>query len=356
MKGRVGHIDIAKGISITLVAMFHSKLRIYCPEIVEPMSLFRMPLFFLLSGIFFSWTANPKVFLLKKSEALLKPYFSVLLLLLFTSMVAGEHGLISQFSGILYGNADTIRWYPMWFLPHLFAVYVFAYILFRYIGLAQLPPLSIIAIISVFLVIGCIWTDYFWNKNIAFFSQSFTIPGLPFSADIILVSSCYFILGHLLKAHLMNFTPNLWILALSIALFVFIVQTTDAHIDLNRRVYSAPIYATLGALSGIYMIISLSYALCQKHWLSFIPLRIGQASLYILIFHDFIMYKLFSYFSANVVEKSNLVLLAFVCLALAVFIPVAIKWAVERNDLLSLAFLPFKSNKLLQRMGFITNS
>ncbi|MEW8495846.1 MAG: acyltransferase family protein, partial [Candidatus Thiodiazotropha taylori] len=59
---RVKHVDIAKGISITLVAMFHTKLRIFVPDIVDPLSLFRLPLFFFLSGIFFSWAAAPGAF------------------------------------------------------------------------------------------------------------------------------------------------------------------------------------------------------------------------------------------------------------------------------------------------------
>jgi fucose 4-O-acetylase-like acetyltransferase len=62
MDGRVKHIDIAKGISIFLVAMAHgtpvfvplvsSKVIFYYQEVIGPISLFRLPLFFFLSGIF----------------------------------------------------------------------------------------------------------------------------------------------------------------------------------------------------------------------------------------------------------------------------------------------------------------
>ncbi len=78
MKDRYLHIDIAKGISICLVAMFHSQLGNYYPSIIDPMGLFRMPLFFLLSGIFFSWNPEPHYFFTKKFDSLLKPYFVVL--------------------------------------------------------------------------------------------------------------------------------------------------------------------------------------------------------------------------------------------------------------------------------------
>jgi fucose 4-O-acetylase-like acetyltransferase len=75
MVDRVKHIDIAKGISITLVAMFHGQLRFFFPEIIEPMALFRLPLFFLLSGVFFSWAASPKDFFNKKIRGYVKAIF-----------------------------------------------------------------------------------------------------------------------------------------------------------------------------------------------------------------------------------------------------------------------------------------
>ena len=45
VRGRVEHVDIAKGISIAMVALFHSDLAFFIPAVVEPMSVFRMPLF-----------------------------------------------------------------------------------------------------------------------------------------------------------------------------------------------------------------------------------------------------------------------------------------------------------------------
>jgi len=51
MNNRVEHIDIAKGISIILVALFHSKLKLFAPDIINSMGLFRLPLFFFLSGV-----------------------------------------------------------------------------------------------------------------------------------------------------------------------------------------------------------------------------------------------------------------------------------------------------------------
>ena len=164
MNGRVKHIDIAKGISIFLVALYHSgpiygalahsKLSFSFNAVVEPMSLFRLPLFFFLSGVFFTWAVRPKIFLVKKSEALLKPYFSVLLLLFSISIAFGSDALLWQLAGIIYGNGDTIRWVPLWFLPHLFSVYLFTYVLFRFFKFYQLPLGLMVIVLLIFVSIG----------------------------------------------------------------------------------------------------------------------------------------------------------------------------------------------------------
>ncbi len=350
MDGRIKHIDIAKGISITLVAIYHSKLSYYFPSIIGPMELFRMPLFFLLSGVFFSWQEKPKKFLIKKSEALLKPYFSVLLVVLFFNFISGDVDLKSQLKGIFYGNGATLdwEWQTLWFLTHLFAIYIFSYILFCYANIQKLRVAMLFLLLS-FIATGSIFVDYFWHLKIDFPFMTTEIYGLPFSLDIALITSSYFIFGQLLKNRLVNFRPVIWFFFLSLSTFFLISQFTSAHVDLNKRVYDSPVYATLGALCGIYIIMSISYIISKSYWLSLIPLRLGQASIYILIFHLFIMNTLFHYFDCGCSGEIYLTLLAFLILGLGIFIPLIIKWLVEKSDILALAFLPFKSNKLIQR-------
>lgn len=54
MRDRIEHIDIAKGIGIIFVAFTHSKLTTYFPLVNNLQEQFVMPLFFLISGTFFS--------------------------------------------------------------------------------------------------------------------------------------------------------------------------------------------------------------------------------------------------------------------------------------------------------------
>ena len=82
MTGRVATIDIAKGISIILVVFGHSQLGHYYPNINNALGLFRMPLFFFLSGVFFNSNSTLVYFIFKKSDALLKPYFVTLIIII----------------------------------------------------------------------------------------------------------------------------------------------------------------------------------------------------------------------------------------------------------------------------------
>jgi polysaccharide biosynthesis protein PslL len=131
-KTRVKHIDIAKGISIFLVVLYHSDVKDLFPALVDPMSLFRMPLFFMLSGVFFSYKDNFSDFCKKKLNALIKPYLIILISLYLLTELLGMGSDKWPFWGIFYGNGDIIRWSPMWFLTHLFALYISAYLLFKF--------------------------------------------------------------------------------------------------------------------------------------------------------------------------------------------------------------------------------
>ncbi len=350
MESRFKHIDIAKGISISLVAMFHSHLASFFSDINHSMALFRMPLFFFLSGIFFSWLASPKDFLLKKSEALLKPYLAVLLLFFIISIFKGRDDLALQLAGIFYSSGHNLKIGALWFLTHLFAVYCFCYVLFRFVNFSKLQPVTLGITALIFIGLGSFFIDFFWEIE-RYINPSYVIfPGLPFSLDIVLITSAYFILGFMLKLKLTNFYPSLGLSCLALGIFVFVSQFTNADINLFWRVYDFPIYATLGAISGIYIVITISYLISKSDPLSYIPLKLGKASLYILIFHQPIQYRVYGYLSNEVDDQITLFCFSGISFGLSLLIPLLIKKIVESSDILSLAFLPFKSNKLIQKI------
>ena len=127
-KQRDKSIDIAKGIGIILVVYGH----MVCP-IKEEILLFHMPLFFLLSGYFFSPKDSVKDFLRKKSKALLVPFvlFYILsfLYMVISKILKGE----SFISYILSFQSFVAPNPPLWFLLSLFEIFVVFFVVEKYI-------------------------------------------------------------------------------------------------------------------------------------------------------------------------------------------------------------------------------
>src|SRR5215475_5458676 len=133
MSERVRMIDIAKGITIAGVAFQHSHLDNFLPGLNHSLGLFRMPLFFFLSGIFFNEAIHFGDLVLSKTDSLLKPYFVTLGAFLLVDIILGRQ-FIPGLEGILYGNGVTIRWVapwagPLYFLTHLWVLFIFSYLI-----------------------------------------------------------------------------------------------------------------------------------------------------------------------------------------------------------------------------------
>ncbi len=344
MDNRVGHVDIAKGISIITVALFHSQLHLYATDIIDSMGLFRMPLFFFLSGIFFNISANTPTFLKKKSDTLLKPYFTTLFALFIISILFQEEQLIRQFVGILYGNGITIKWEPLWFLTHLFAIYCFVYIIFRFTGIQEKSIAYKLALLALFLVIGSLWIDALWYKEFKIAGVAFDLPGLPFSLDIIFISSSFFMMGYFSRKLIINFKANVYLLFTAVLAFIVVVLFTNAYMHLNERIYINPFYTLVGAICGIYFVIYVSFYIDKSTTLRNIFLTFGQASLFILIFHDFIGSKTYYYLSMYGSAEFEL-WYAIIAFFISITIPLLIKYIIFKNRVLSLFYLPLKTNK-----------
>lgn len=344
MKNRIEHVDIAKGISIILVALYHSNLYGHTSGMLDSMNLFRIPLFFFLSGLFFSFSTDTYTFLQKKSDALLKPYFVTSLIVFFLAMLIKNDNSVLTFLGIFYGNADTIRWGPMWFLTHLFAIYFFTYFIFKFTNIQEKKVLYKYIFLIMLITIGINFIDIFWHLKVTLFEKEIIMPGLPFSFDVVLISSSFFIAGVFLKKMIINFNPNLYILFISAIIFLTIAVFSNAAIDLNARTYINPIVATAGSACGIYIIIWISFFLNKTTVLRNIFLTFGQASLFILIFHYTIDYYAYKYFLGKEVSDSTL-LLSIITFLISITVPVLIKIIVSKSKFLSLFYFPLNFKK-----------
>lgn len=171
---RFEYIDLAKGIGIILVVLFH------IPNI-EKLPLFRfwggwittfyMPLFFILSGLFFN-SSNP----FKKIKKLLTPYicFFIIGWVIEALKVVLKRDTI-QWESILYPFYGHTLGYanpPIWFLLSLAEIFLISHLLTRYLS----PKISFT--ISILVGIG----GYILGKNDIFNSYylSTSFLCLPF--------------------------------------------------------------------------------------------------------------------------------------------------------------------------------
>lgn len=118
---RIQFIDLAKGICIFLVVAGH----VFNNEHTDAnlfMISFRMPLYFVLSGLFFSLYGSFREFLVKKVNKLIIPFTAFYLISfifrIFTNILQGETIEWSKALSICYEDISSNA--PIWFLPCLF--------------------------------------------------------------------------------------------------------------------------------------------------------------------------------------------------------------------------------------------
>ncbi|MEJ2611672.1 MAG: hypothetical protein P8179_16735 [Candidatus Thiodiazotropha sp.] len=227
----------------------------------------------------------PRDFLISKSDALLKPYFFTLLMLLVGATLFSRGANIGEAVGILFGTGQTIRWTPLWFLPHLWCLLICSYVLVRLVDLDKRSVLFKVALLLILLFVGVSILALIRQTTVSFSGRDFELIGLPFSFDIVFISMAFLLSGYLMSQQVKNFTPSYPVLAIAIITFAYIVVVTHAVVDLNRRVYDQPIYATLAAISGIYFMLCIAFYVSRSLSLRRIFSTFGSASLFVLIFH-----------------------------------------------------------------------
>ncbi len=142
---RVEYIDLAKGLSMSLIILFH--IRDFHTTVEVGLEFFRVPIYFFLSGLFFKEYSSIKVYTLKRVNKLIIPYLFFFL----TAYAAGivchflhfyEKGLLEEpfrwgmIGDIFFklGRGEDIGYNsPIWFLLSLFEVNILFFLLHRWI-------------------------------------------------------------------------------------------------------------------------------------------------------------------------------------------------------------------------------
>lgn len=344
-------IDIARGIGILLVVLGHSWFADTQahPEFRESLSTFRMPFFFFVSGLFLSLSANPPTFVRTRADALLKPYFVVLLavwaIYAAKDVVTGEASgteILHKLGAIFYGTGPILSIAPLWFLPLLFLSSLGAYFIVR--ALPPTLPSRALWLLGGALALLILWVpmiDHFWGLDAAPGVKATpgpdALPGLPWSIDILPISLAFMLAGYALRERVFALDWNPVGFLAAAAVLIGLRLTFDQSMDLNLRRYDGFIFVTIQAAAGILMLLYLSTALTRFTLARSALIYVGQGALFLLLFHYHIQRRIF--FQLNEMLPSPY-LAAAIAFAAAIALPLLMWEAAKRSRILSALLLP----------------
>lgn len=342
-------IDIAKGIGILTVVLCHNWI-LYNDrgELSRLVFSFHMPLFFFISGVFFKPSQSFLALFKSKADGLLKPYFTTLISLTVVSVLFQHASLKQELIRILYGAGATLDWTPMWFLTHLFLVYLVAWVLYKSILLITKNRLWQQILLVLIYFIGVLNSQTFWEKDVEFygvrqlvFGQQQNLLGLPFNADILLITVPIFLFGFIwakqLNSHDFKLEHTLIVLAVFFLLHYFFNET----IELNARQFGQPIICTLQIVLGIYSVFGISKLLSRYELVAKVFAYLGSASLFILIFHFSFQHRLTGILQYYFHDK--LLLMASIGFVVSILFSLFVYEVVRKISFLSQLMLPTKS-------------
>lgn len=186
-KQRVEWIDTAKGICILLVVIAHigQYLEVNIP-LQFTFGIFRMPLYFILSGLFFKTYNGLRGFLYRKINKLIVPYtfwflfLSVFLPILIKRFLNINTWYYTDFnlSAVLYIYSEKILCNPpIWFLSCLFLVNLLFYIL--YIISGHFANSKMILGLTTFMLGICGLCCSYYDLNLPYYIDT-AFTALPF--------------------------------------------------------------------------------------------------------------------------------------------------------------------------------
>lgn len=346
MSERNASIDIAKGLGIILVVFGHNWIIAHDHgELFRIIFSFHMPLFFFLSGAVLHHDTAFRDFLAFKADALLKPFFVVLSAWGLARMALSGVDARSYLLGMLYATGYTIEWVPLWYLPHLFLAMLLAWLILRLANRLHVGLLLPVFCMVILLAVGIALThmlsqldaQQFAGLNLWLGNHQGNFPGLPWSLDLIGISTAFILLGYVMHEHVMRFRFQPWIFIMALFLFAALHFFFDETIDLNMRLYGNWWISTAQALLGIYLLLSVSTCLQYTGKSGKALAYLGTSSLFIMIFHSWIEWKVFAilarWTSFNYLNAS----LAFLA---GLLLPLLLLILVKKNKFLYALLLP----------------
>ncbi len=291
MKDRDATIDIAKGIGIFLVAAGHSEAwaSMGAKWIGTAIFSFHMPLFFFLSGCFLPIRKSFLTVTGRRATGLLLPYITIIPLYILDHNEWNR--LLEWLSRMAWGTGQAIAWpwTPNWFLPHLFLATLAAWGIARAWERLRIPNWAWPFLLGCLLLVGrriLKWEDAasweLWDRKLG-------VLGLPWGIDILPFSLVFLLAAALWRKYGSCWTSRLWSFPLLLAAAVLLYWKFGWSVNLNMRTYDHLAGSTLQAALGILATLSLSSLLARTSVPRTILESLGRASLWVLMFHTWIL-------------------------------------------------------------------
>jgi fucose 4-O-acetylase-like acetyltransferase len=250
---------------------------------------FHMPLFFFLSGYFINTAVPFFDFIKKRFHSLLKPFFFTIFLIYFTSISFEKMGFntaITRTVKSLYGSGAYLDWVQLWFLPHLFAVSLYAFLFIVVVSKLRNRWLTWGLLLGT-LALAVPFLNIFYPFPLSILGKDYELLGLPFSADLVLATGFFFILGYEVRQVTTEKTFDNWLLLVGTGAIVLLLNILFPYeIDFNIRLYESFLVNTTEAVLGILFVLALARQI-EVHTVRLAAFLkyLGNISLIILLFH-----------------------------------------------------------------------
>lgn len=276
-KKRIGWIDAAKGIAMFLVVLGHNPLP---TSLIKFIYCYNVPIFFLMSGYTFRTEKYSSMGQLLRvlARKILLPYvlmnFIAFGVFYWTrDLVPDAAGAKLLFWGMAYGVGDnrSLRFNtPLWFLPCIFVVQCFWYLLDRY-GKKTKPFWVILSSVIGYFVYSLIGNRLPWGMDVAFTGLVFFALGNFFRKEQ--VEQALFQIPSVLGFFAM--------MACSIG-FNVLNKSAYPNVDMNSMVFGNYFLFYICAVSGCVAILYLAKFLERSRVLAYV----GKNTLWILGLHS----------------------------------------------------------------------
>lgn len=321
MRQRIEFVDLAKGVCILLVIAGHTGLRFYFPGL----DAIRMPLYFILSGLFFKDYGGLKNLLKKKFNKILFPFLFFYIgsyLFFYVCQYLLPELIQSEATGIL--DVFTQRQYfngPIWFLLSLF----WANVMYCIISLT---------LKSEWLKAGVV-------VAIGFIGAQLGMTGvfLPCMLDASMTALPFFYFGSILKRWPLLYPNRLdrWNVLLAFALYGVVLLSVRAFGDVRLSLHNNMVignYALILIVStcGVMAVLLLCKSIRTLPFVAFF----GRYSIIPLCTHH-LVYRPLKLAVDDSVPYGDVLVVVLTILICAGLIPICrrlIPWAVAQKDIL----------------------